>query len=145
MDEFTEADANEWVNEVPNQEIREYWCRNLLQQLTYSDELVQKWTSDSNQSVRLTGFWLYTRLMLIKSDVLDRINIQPVIEKALIDVHSEDALLHIAALNVLKQVVRRDKEGADSIMKHISDFATSDNRMEKEIYDNLQFEFKIRS
>ena len=145
VNEFTEENANEWVNEIPNQEIRENLCRNLLQQLPYADVLVQKWSESSDQSVRLTGYWLYVRLMMIKADVLKRINIQSVIENALTDVHSEDALLHTAALNVLKQVVRRDEKGADHIMKQISDFSTSENPMEKEIYDNLQFEFKLRA
>ena len=68
-----------------------------------------------------------------------------IIEKALVDVHSQDSLLSTAALNVLKQIVRRDKEGANSIMEQIAKFSTSDKPEEKEIYDNLQFELKIRA
>ena len=145
VNEFNEADADEWINEIPNQEIREHLCRNLLQELSYADKLVQKWTTDSSQSTRLTGFWLYVRLMMIQADALKRINSLPIIEKALMDVHADDTLLSTAALNVLKQIVRRDQEGADHIMKQISEFSTSNNPMEKEIFDNLQFEFKIRS
>ncbi len=145
VDEFTEDNANEWANDIPNQEIRENLCRNLLQQLPYSDVLVQKWRAHSNDALRLTGYWLYVRLMLINGAVLQRINSQPIIEKALIDIHSEDALMHIAALNVLKQVIRRDQEGADSIMSQIAKYSTSDKPEEKEIYDNLQFEFTLRS
>lgn len=145
VNEFDEADADEWNNEIPNQEIREHLCRNLLQELSYADKLVQKWTTDSSQSTRLTGFWLYVRLMMIQAAALKRINSLPIIEKALMDVHADDTLLSTAALNVLKQIVRRDQEGADHIMKQISEFSTSNNPMEKEIFDNLQFEFKIRS
>ncbi len=145
LDEFKEKNANEWANEIPNQEIRENLCRNLLQELPYADELVQKWVEDSNESLRLTGYWLYVRLMMIKADVLKRIKTLPVVEKALVDVHSEDSLLSTAALNVLKQVVRRDQAGSDKIMKQIGEFSTSANPKEKEIYDNLQFELKIRS
>ena len=145
VNEFSEADADVWINEIPNQEIREHLCRNLLQELPYADKLVQKWTGDASESVRLSGFWLYARLMLIQSDAVQRINNDPIIEKALSDVHSDDGLLHTAALNVLKQVVRRDQKGADSIMMQISDYSTSDDPLEKEIFDNLQFEFKIRS
>lgn len=144
VDEFKMENADEWVDEIPNQEIREHLCRNLLQELHYADELVQKWTSDSNHMVRLTGYWLYTRLMMIKSDVVKRIDMNPVIEKALTDVHSEEALMQTAALNVLKQVVRRDEMGADNIMKQISNYSTSNNPLEKEIFDSLQFELKMR-
>lgn len=142
LHEFTEEDANKWVKDIPNQEIRENLCRNLLQQLSYADVLVQRWSADSDQSVRLTGFWLYVRLMMIEADALQRINTLPIIEKALVDVHSEDALMHTAALNVLKQIVRREFEGTDSIMERVSKFSSSENSEEKEIYDNLQFELK---
>lgn len=145
VDEFKEEDANVWASEIPNQEIRENLCRNLLQELPYADVLVQKWTVDSDQSLRLTGFWLYTRLMLIEAGVLQRINILPIVDKALVDVHSDDSLLSTAALNVLKQVIRRGLEGADSIMEQTAKFSTSRNPKEKEIYDGLQFELKIRS
>ena len=145
LDDFKEEDADVWANEIPNQEIRENLCRNLLQELPYADELVQKWTVDSSQSLRLTGFWLYVRLILIKADVLQRINTLPIVEKALVDVHSDDNLLSTAALNVLKQIIRRNLEGADSILKQTAEFSTSNNPKEKEIYDDLQFELKIRS
>ena len=144
VDEFTVENANEWANEMPNQEIREHLCRNLLQELHYADELVQNWVVDSNEAVRLTGFWLYVRLMLIEADVLKRIDKLPIIEKALVEVHSSDSTMRTAALNVLKQIIRRDQEGADSIMKQIAKFETSDKPEEKEIFDNLQFEFTLR-
>ncbi len=145
LDEFNKEQAYEWANEIPNQEIRENLCKNLLQELSYADELVQEWTLSANESLRLTGFWLYARLMLIGANVVKRINTLPIVERALQDVHSQDSLLSTAALNVLKQIIRRDHEGANNIMKQIDEFSTSGNPKEKEIYDNLQFELKIRS
>lgn len=145
VDEFTEANADEWASEIPNQEIREYLCSNLLQKLPYADELVQKWTAHSDEHIRITGFWLYVRLMLINADALQRINSEPIVEKALADVHSTDGVMHTAALNVLKQVTRRDKEGAERILAQVAQFSTSDNLEEREIYDNLQFENQLRS
>ena len=145
VSELSEANADEWMNEIPNHEIREHLCRNLLQRLTYADELVQKWTADANESVRLTGYWLYVRLMMIQAETSKRINIQLVIEKALADVHADDTLLRTAATNVLMQVIRRRQEGAYHIMEQISKFSTSANPLEKELYDNLQFEFKLKA
>lgn len=145
VSELSEANADEWMNEIPNHEIREHLCRNLLQRLTYADELVQKWTADANESVRLTGYWLYVRLMMIQAETSKRINIQLVIEKALADVHADDTLLRTAATNVLMQVIRRRQEGADYIMEQISKFSTSANPLEKELYDNLQFEFNLKA
>ena len=145
VSELSEANADEWMNQIPNHEIREHLCRNLLQRLTYADELVQKWTADANESVRLTGYWLYVRLMMIQAETSKRINIQLVIEKALADVHADDTLLRTAATNVLMQVIRRRQEGADYIMEQISKFSTSANPLEKELYDNLQFEFNLKA
>ena len=145
VNEFSVSKADEWAAELEHQEIREHLCRNLLQELTYSDELVQKWTSNSNPSIRLTGFWLYVRLMLIKADVLQGINIPPVVVQALKDVKSDDGLLRTAALNVLKHLVRRDDKSAQYIIKQISEFATSDNPLYKEVFDDLTFEFEHRS
>lgn len=145
VNEFSESKADEWAFELQHQEIREHLCRNLLQELTYSDELVQKWTTNNNPSIRLTGFWLYVRLMLINADVLKGINIPPVIAQALKDVKSDDGLLRIGALNVLKNLVRRDEKSAQDIMEQISEFATSDNSVYKEVYNDLTFEFEHRS
>ena len=145
VSELSEANADEWMNEIPNHEIREHLCRNLLQRLTYADELVQKWTADANESVRLTGYWLYVRLMMIQAETSRRINTQLVVKKALTDVHAEDTLLRTAATNVLMQVIRRRQEGADYIMEQISKFSTSANPLEKELYDNLQFEFNLKA
>lgn len=145
VDQFTESKADEWVDEIVNQEIREHLCFNLLQNLPYSNVLVEKWSADSDESIRLTGYWLLVRLMLIKSDVLQNINSGKIIEKALLDVHSDNGLLSKAALNVLKQIIRRDEKLSEEIMTEIADFSTSENIMLKEIYDNLLFEFSIRS
>ena len=144
VDQFTEAKANEWANEIVSQEIREHLCRNLLQNFPYANLLVEKWIASSDESIRLTGFWLYVRLMLIKSEVLQSINKQQIIEKALQDVHSETGLLSKAALNALKEIIRRDNKAAEVIMKEIIAFSTSDNELEKEIFENLSFENDLR-
>ena len=145
VDKFTEKKADKWANEIGSQEIREYLCVNLLQNLPYANNLVEKWTASDNESIRLTGFWLFARLMLIKSDTLQAINKQQLIDRALQDVQSNSGLLSKAALNALKQMIRRDEKAAEIIMKQTVDFSASENIVEKEIYDNLRFEYDLRS
>lgn len=145
IDQFTEEKADKWAIEIVSQEIREYLCVNLLQNLPYANDLVEKWTDSDNDSIRLTGFWLFVRLMLIKSDTLQAINKQQLIDRALQDVQSNSGLLSKAALNALKQLIRRDEKDAEIIMKQIVDFSESENVVEKEIYDNLRFEYDLRS
>ena len=140
IDQFTEDKANKWVNEIPNQEIREHICKNLLQRLPYAHLLVVKWAMDSDYSVRLTGYWLYVRLMLIHAEALQNINNKTIVEQAIKDIQSDEGLLRTAALNVLKHTVKRDDKTAHYIMTEISDFATSDNPANNEIYNDLSFE-----
>lgn len=144
LDEFNRAKADEWMHDVPNQEIRENLCRNLLQKLSFANELVQTWSAQPDEDIRLTGYWLLVRLMLIQSEALQSINMQPIVEEALRDIHSQNSLLSTAALNVLKQAIRRGLKEADYIMKQIAKFETSDNPTEIELYKDLQFEYKIR-
>lgn len=145
VDQFAESQAEKWVNEIPNQEIREHLCRNLLQNLPYAHELVKRWTLNSNPSTRLTGYWLYTRLFLIKSDALQKIESTPIIKQALQDIDLNLNILRTAALNVLRHLVRAKKEDAEKIIAQISHFSNSDNPIQKEIFDNLKFEFEFRS
>ena len=144
VNHFAESNADKWVSEIVSQEIREHLCINLLQNLSYSNELVEKWIADGHESIRITGFWLYVRLMLIKSDVLKKINTDQIIEKALIDVQSESGLLSKAALNALKQIIRRSEKDATMIMKKVLLFSASDKPKEKEIFDDLRFEYDMR-
>ena len=144
VDQFTKAQAKKWVNEIPNQEIREHLCRNLLQNLPFAHELVKQWTLNANPSIRLTGYWLYTRLMLIGSDALQKIENPPIIKQALQDVDLNLNILRTAALNVLRHLIRANKEDAEKIMSQIAHFSNSDNPIQKEIFDSLKFEFEFR-
>ena len=66
-------------------------------------------------------------------------------EQALKDVKSDVGLLHRGALNVLKHLVRRDDKLAKEIMEQVAVFATSNNPLYKEVYNDLTFEFEHRS
>lgn len=145
VDQFTEAQAEKWVNEIPTQEIREHLCINLLQNSPYADKLVSKWTLQANPSIRLTGYWLYTRLLLIKSDSLQMIETSPIIKQALQDVDLPIKILRTAALNVLRNLIRANKEDAEEIMTQIAPFSNAENPEKKEIYESLKFEYDFRS
>lgn len=144
IDMFSESKANEWASEIPNQEIREHMCRNLFQNLPFAHVLVQKWVVSENSSIRLTGYWLYVRLLLVNAAVLNNIDKQIVIEQAIKDIQSEEGLMRTAALNVLKHSVRRDETAAQFILKEISKFANSDNPADNEIFNDLSFENEHR-
>lgn len=142
-EEFSEADADRWANEVVNQEIREHYCINLLQNIPYANALVEKWIINDSESIRITGFWLYVRLMLVQADALKNINKELIIESAMQNILPENGLLSKSALNALKQMIRRDEDSGKVIMEHVANYANSENSYEKEIFDSLQFEYDI--
>ena len=126
-----------------NQEIREHYCINLLQNIPYANALVEKWIINDSESIRITGFWLYVRLMLVQADALKNINKELIIESAMQNILPENGLLSKSALNALKQMIRRDEDSGKVIMEHVANYANSENSYEKEIFDSLQFEYDI--
>ncbi|GHV14412.1 peptidase [Bacteroidia bacterium] len=138
VDKYQEETADKWVQEITNQEIREQICFNLLQELPYAENLSMKWSKNQTSSIRTTGYWLLSRLMLLKKskDILPE-SLPYVWE----DVLSEDASLRNAALLILKHIGRLSEDTAETIMQKISEFQKSEDILKQEIYNSLNFEF----
>lgn len=140
-DDFSKETAREWVRQVDNQELREQICMNLLQNLEFADELVVEFVESDESSVITIGFWLFSRLCIIKSSKVYKINKEFLIDKAIIYLKVSSYSLRTAALNALKFYGRMDKSMSEDIMSRISDYQDSDDSLEKEIYDSLKFEY----
>lgn len=140
---FSKEDADRWVRGTANQEIREQVCKNLLQELPCADELVHDWIGSEDENIRTTGYWLFARLCIIRSDAVGRIRIQELLEKAKADLKSESLLLRQSALNTLKFFGRLSPDNAENVMKIVGGFEHSGNSQEKEIFDLLSFEYGL--
>jgi 3-methyladenine DNA glycosylase AlkD len=138
IDKYREETADKWVQEITNQEIREQICFNLFQELPYAENLSMKWVKNRVSSIRTTGYWLLSRLMLLKKskDILPE-SLPYVWE----DVLSEDTSLRNATLLTLKHIGRLSKDNAETIMRKISEFQKSKDLLKQEIYNSLDFEF----
>lgn len=138
IDKYEEDTAGRWVNEIPNQEIREQLCFNLLQELPYAERIAMQWVNDKTAEVRATGYWLLTRLLVTKkgSDI-DHNSLLFIRE----DIVSENSTLRNAALLALKRIGRQSEEKANSIIKKIVEFKNSSAPLELEAYNSLHFEF----
>lgn len=139
ISEFTEEDANKWVAEITNQEIREQVCFNLFQELPYAYKLAMEWGCSANQDIRTTGYWLLARLLLIKKTegvALDSFS------SIMNDAVSEDTFLHNAALLALKHIGRQSKAIADEILKDLSIYKEDEDLVKQEAYNSLAFEFE---
>ncbi|MDD2243947.1 MAG: DNA alkylation repair protein [Dysgonamonadaceae bacterium] len=143
VSEFTEENAQQWVNEIPNQEIREQVCMNLFQKLDFADGLVEKWTGSDNDEVRTTGYWLFVRLMMIQKSRLENEKVEGIVDRAVTDVQNASFFLKKAALETLKRVGRNNMLLADKILERVKEYSDSDDLEKKEVYDSLSFEFEL--
>ena len=139
INEFTEENANKWVAEITNQEIREQVCFNLFQELPYADKLVTEWGRSANEDIRTTGYWLLARLLLLKKTEGIVLGSFPSIMK---DAVSENTFLRNAALLALKHIGRQSKAIANEILKDLSVYKEDENLVKQEAYNSLAFEFE---
>jgi 3-methyladenine DNA glycosylase AlkD len=138
VDKYREETADKWVQEITNQEIREQICFNLFQELPYAENLSMKWSKNQASSIRATGYWLLSRLMLLKKSIDILPESLPYVWE---DVLSEDMSLRNAALLTLKHIGQLSKDTAEIIMRKISEFQKSEDILKQEIYNSLDFEF----
>lgn len=138
---LTRETADRWVTAISNQEIREQACRNLFQEVAFADELVKDWTKNEDEKIRTTGYWLFARLCIVHFDVVRRIEINQLLDDAVSDLKSESLLLRQAALNALKFYGRISPKKAENVMNSVASLINSDNLQEKEMMDQLLFEF----
>lgn len=141
IEEFTFEIANRWVNEIPNQEIREQICLNLFQELPFGKEIASEWSNSDDENIRITGYWLLARLILAKklTGLLPTDGYTFVWE----DIVSENIFLRNAAMLVLKHIGRQSKDVADSILDKIKVYKGDNSLIKQEAYNSLAFEFEF--
>lgn len=145
IEEFSKELAMSWIVEIKDQELREQLCKNLLQKLTYANELVEESAKNNIEHIRCTGYWLFARLCITKSETVEKINCDELLQNAISDFNSQSMLLRQAALNTLKYYGRISGENATNVLQKVSHLEGSENHVEKEILSILKFEFGVDS
>ena len=145
IEEFSKELAMSWIVEIKDQELREQLCKNLLQKLTYANELVEESAKNNIEHIRCTGYWLFARLCITKSETVEKINCDELLQNAISDLNSQSMLLRQAALNTLKYYGRISGENATNVLQKVSHLEGSENHVEKEILSILKFEFGVDS
>ena len=138
---LTRERADRWVMAIGDQEIREQACMNLFQKLSFADELVNDWIKNEDEKIRTTGFWLFARLCIICSEVVNQIEVNQLLGDAVTSLKSGSLLLRQAALNALKFYGRTSADRAENVLQRVASFEDSGDLQEKEIRDQLLFEF----
>ncbi|MDD2327561.1 MAG: DNA alkylation repair protein [bacterium] len=142
-DRFTREAADRWVDAINNQEIREQVCRNLFQQLLFAGVLVNDWGGSEEERVRTTGYWLYARLCITRATSLEEVESDLLLSRAAGDLKSGSMLLRQASLNVLKYHGRLSEGNRDEVLDRVAGFYDSADPFEREILDQLRFEFGL--
>ena len=138
---FSKETADRWVKQITNQEMREQACKNLFQELSFAPQLVNEWTTDEDEKIRTTGYWLFTRLCIVRAEVVKQVDMNLLLADAVHDLKGESLLLRQSALNALKFFGRISRENAQEVLQRVSGFEKSEIQMEKKMLDQLLFEF----
>jgi 3-methyladenine DNA glycosylase AlkD len=136
---FDKGKANEWIKGISNQEVREQVSINLFQNLPYASELVEEWSSNTEEEIRTTAYWLLARLFIAKKITSFSVDQVPYIWE---DVIAENMFLRNAALLALRHLGRQSEHVAKSILEKIESYKDDRNLIKKEAYDSLAFEFE---
>ena len=140
---LTRETADRWVRHITNQEIREQACRNLFQELSFAHQLVNEWTRNEDEKIRTTGYWLFARLCIVRAEVVKQVDMDLLLDDAVNDLKNESLLLRQSALNALKFFGRISRVNAQEVLQRVSGFENSENQIEKEMLDQLLFEFGL--
>lgn len=143
-DDFSEETANVWMEDtLGNPELKEQLCMNLLQNVPFSYNLVNKWAISEKDDARLSAYLLFVRLLRIKSVAVTRLLLYPLLDSAVNDTKKESIALKHAALNALKNACRFGQEIGDYILDKIADYKDSEDNTKREIYDAIAFECSL--
>lgn len=138
--QFNKEIAKRWVEQIPNQEIREQLVFNLLQKLDGVELWAKDWANSNDVSVRTTGYWLLARLIVMKRYTVGFTkDSYPYVWE---DVLSTNVSLRNAAILFLKNVGRLSSDVCDIVLQHLHILQHSENELDKEIYDSLSFEYQ---
>lgn len=141
--EFQPQTARQWAEDIAYQEIREQLCMNLLQDLPYANELVSEWIVAEKWGLRATGYWLFARLAMICSPLVEKVSMEKLLTCAVADLHADELFLRQAALGALKRAGRQSPENGRRVLEMLGDFEDATTSWQREVYEALYFEFDL--
>ncbi|MGI6572769.1 MAG: DNA alkylation repair protein [Fermentimonas sp.] len=133
--------ANRWVEQIGNQELREQACKNLFEKLPFANEAVEDWSGREEIEIRATGYWLFARLCISGSALVDKVDSVQVLQRAVVDLKADSPILYQSALGALRFFGRTSRQWSDWVLREVSSFESSSCPREREMYDQLNCEF----
>ncbi|MDI9605865.1 MAG: DNA alkylation repair protein [Bacteroidota bacterium] len=133
--------ADRWVRQINNQELREQACKNLFEKLPFANEAVEDWSACEENGIRATGHWLFARLCIRGSALVDKVDSMQVLQRAVADMKADSPMLYQSALGALRFFGRTNRQRSAWVLQEVSSFESSSSPREREMYDQLKCEF----
>lgn len=139
VEDFNDNTARRWIKEIPNQEIREQICFNLMGFSPDTYRIGTDCANDNNPDIRASGYWFLGRYLLING-FEDKIDLSS-LEYIWADAVAEYSTLRNAAVILLKNLGKVEEKRATDILERLSIFENSENPLEAEVYHSLAFDY----
>ena len=108
IDEFTEAEANRWVETMPNTEVADICCKFLFSRLPFARQKACEWSCSDRPLTQYTAFQLATAWLVAHPENAGVSNLEPVVDAAIAQASGQRDNRAFAAVNLLKQAMHND-------------------------------------
>ena len=144
IDEFTEAEANRWVETMPNTEVADICCKFLFCRLPFARQKACEWSCSDRPLTQYTAFQLATAWLVAHPENTEASNLGPVIDAAIAQATGQRDNRAFAAVNLLKQAMHNDalaahilpllqtKAKADTAAQPLLDMLTEEQTLYRE-------------
>lgn len=139
VDKFTPEIADEWLQDINQNELAEQATMNLFSKLPYANELALKCINSDETWNQIVGFMLVGRIW--KS--LDNEEINTILNLAIKLSGMEEYQLYKSISLALNRISRREKGVGEKILLRIADFETSNTDSKRFIYNELKEELSF--
>ena len=100
IEEYTQADAQRWVENMPNIEVADFCCKYLFAHLSYASQLTTRWVESSQEMIAYTALRLaYSLLPAIDDEAW----LRHMADKAIMAAHGESSLTASVARRFLTE------------------------------------------
>lgn len=140
VEEFDEDRAEEWVADVVTLELAENLSRNLLGKLSYIGSLVEAWADSENYWICAVGF--FSAAFAVEQ--LTQEQKKALLLKVMRCVRVNEVPVCRAIALFLRKLGGQSKEDAKVVMLFLKDFAISEVRAERYVYEEVKTDLEYR-
>lgn len=135
IETFTEAEADRWLDTMPNTEVADICCKFLFSQLPFALRKACEWSHSDKPLQQYTAFQLASAWLIAHPESPETSRLEPVADAAITQALGKRDNRSFAAVNMLKQAMRHDTL-ASHILSALRAKADTDEKV-KALLDEL--------